>query len=291
MINSEITAKEDIVNILYSGDANIRDGVIISALSLARVVKEPLNIYILTASLEQCGEFKAALEPEFAPFLEKYLKRYNDNLSVKVIDISDSFNKELPVANVDTRFTPFCMLRLFADRVDELPSKILYLDNDVICRSDPSDFYHQSMEGISLAGVLDYYGSWFFRQKFYKRDYLNSGVLLLNLEEITRNGLFAEAKRLCITKKMFMPDQSALNKLCKNKKICDRRYNEQRRLARDTVFQHFTTGFRFFPYFHTVSVKPWNIDAVHKVLKLNEYDLILNEYLEIKNTYKRILKQ
>ncbi len=33
-----------------------------------------------------------------------------------------------------TRFTPCCMLRLFADEILELPDKILYLDNDVICR-------------------------------------------------------------------------------------------------------------------------------------------------------------
>jgi len=278
------------MNILYSGDANIRDGVIISALSLARIVNEPLHFYILTASLEYKGEFKSALEPEFALFLENYLKRYNNDLTVSIIDISDRFNEELPDANIATRFTPFCMLRLFADEVNELPRKILYLDNDVICRRDPCSFYHQSMNGASLAGVLDYYGSWFFRRKFYKRDYLNSGVLLMNLDEIARTGLFANARKMCVNKKMFMPDQSALNKLCKDKIICDRRYNEQRRLADETVFQHFTTSFRFFPYFHTVTVKPWNIDAVHQVLKINEYDLILDEYLEIKNTYKRIPK-
>lgn len=274
------------MNILYSGDANIRDGVIISTLSLAKVVREPLHIYILTASLEHNGEYKAALEENFAPFLENYLNKYNDNLSVTVIDITDKFCNGLPIANIETRFTPFCMLRLFADEVEELPSKILYLDNDVICRKNPCLFYHTNIEASSLAGVLDYYGSWFFRQKIYKRDYLNSGVLLLNLELIRKNNLFKEARQMCISKKMFMPDQSALNKLCKNKIICDRRYNEQRKLHGDTVFQHFTTSFRFFPYFHSVTVKPWNITAMHETLKLYEYDELLNEYLEIKKTYK-----
>ena len=48
---------------------------------------------------------------------------------------------------------------------------------------------------------------------------------------------------------------------------------------------HFTTSFRFLPWFHTVSVKPWNIDGMHKTLKLHEYDDLLNQYTELKNLY------
>lgn len=32
-----------------------------------------------------------------------------------------------------TRFTPCCMLRLYADRIPELPDRLLYLDTDVLC--------------------------------------------------------------------------------------------------------------------------------------------------------------
>ena len=44
------------MNILYSGDGNIADGLILSTLSLAKNVSEPLNIYILTASFEYKGK-------------------------------------------------------------------------------------------------------------------------------------------------------------------------------------------------------------------------------------------
>lgn len=273
------------MNVLYSGDANISDGVIISSLSLAQNVKGALDIYIITASFEYNGRKQSALEHGFAPFLEKTLRSYNERSTVTLFDISEKFNKELPRANMGTRFTPCCMLRLYADGIAELPSKILYLDNDVVCRKDPSLFYAQNMDGYSLAGVLDHYGSHFFRQRIYKRDYLNSGVLLLSLDEIRRNGLFKAARETCATKKMFMPDQSALNKLCKNKIICERRYNEQRKLKPDTVFQHFTTSFRFLPYFHSVNIKPWNIEGMHKTLKIFEYDPLLEEYLRIKKQY------
>lgn len=271
------------MNILYSGDANIADGVFLSSLSLAKHNSEELSIYILTASLVYNGEERRALEPSFARSLEDYLLRYNERVSVKLIDISEKFAKEVPTANINTRFTPFCMLRLYADSVDGLPDKILYLDNDVLCRGDISEFYDTDIEDSSLAGVLDNYGSHFFRQKLYKRDYLNSGVLLLNMRRIRENGLFRKAREMCVSKKMFMPDQSALNKLCTDKIICPRRYNEQRRLRKNTVLQHFTTSFRLFPYFHSVTVKPWNTEGMHKTLGLYEYDDLLSEYLNLKN--------
>ena len=126
--------------------------------------------------------------------------------------------------------------------------------------------------------MLDYYGKWFFHNNIFKFDYLNSGVLLLNLNKIRETGLFEKARHMCQNKKMFMPDQSSLNKLATNKKIVPRKYNEQRKLQEDTVFQHFTTSFRFLPIFHKLTVKPWEINKVHNKLKIYEYDSILEEY-------------
>ncbi len=270
------------MNILYCGDGNIADGVMISVLSLTQAVKEALHIYILTASVENAGTRHPALGGDFAAFLDRKVKQWDPENTVRLYDITELFAAQPPTANMGTRFTPCCMLRLYADLVRELPDRILYLDNDVICRSDPGAFYHQDMQDAEIAGVLDYYGSWFFRNHPLKRDYLNSGVLLLNMEKIRQTGLFRQCRHRCRTREMFMPDQSALNKLCRSKRIADRKYNEQRRLRRDTVFQHFTTSFRFFPWFHTVSVKPWNLEGMHTVLKLYTYDSLLEQYKEMK---------
>lgn len=275
------------MNILYCGDGNIADGVIISVLSLCRTVKEPLNIYILTATVSHRSTHRNALPSDFTAFLEEKAKEYDKDNTVSLIDITDLFMSDKPLANMDTRFTPCCMLRLYADLVPELPDRVLYLDNDVICRKDPFEFYYQDMENASVAGVLDYYGSWFFRKNIFIRDYLNSGVLLLNLKKIRESGLFRECRSKCKNEEMFMPDQSAINKLCADKQICHRKYNEQRKLRKDTVFQHFTTSFRLFPWFHTVSVKPWNIKGMHKTLHISEYDSLLSEYEKDNEEYKR----
>ncbi|MBP3706625.1 MAG: glycosyltransferase family 8 protein [Clostridia bacterium] len=273
------------MNVLYCGDGNIKDGLLISILSLIKNCPEKLNVYVLTAGISYGSTEYKALSEDYCNFLDEVVKRKNQESFIKLINITEIFKSCIPDANMNTRFTPMCMLRLYADLVEELPDKILYLDNDVICRLNPIKFYNMDMENIEMCGVLDYYGSWFFRNQPLKRDYLNSGVLLLNLPKIRQTGLFKKCRNRCRDTEMFMPDQSALNKLSVCKRIVSRKFNEQRKLHKDTVFQHFTTSFRFFPIIRTVSVKPWNIKGMHNILHLNEYDEILNEYSELKLQY------
>ncbi|MCD7752198.1 MAG: hypothetical protein LUI10_10760 [Lachnospiraceae bacterium] len=275
------------INILYCGDRNIEDGLIISVLSLLRNVTEELNIMVMTLSYERI----LPVTTETVQYLDRLVKEKNPANRVSLINATEQFLKQVPTANMETRFTPCCMLRLYADQIPGMPERVLYLDNDVVCRRDFSDFYHQEMADEELAGVLDYYGSWFFRRNLFRRDYLNSGVLLLNMKRIRKTGLFARCRSLCETKKMFMPDQSALNKLAEHKKICRRRYNDQRRLHEDTVLQHFSTTFRFFPRVRTLTVKPWEVERVHSVLKLHEYDDLLAEYISVKAGMQNAAKE
>ena len=272
------------MNLMYCGDRNIQDGVLLSVLSLCHQVTEPLHIYILTVQLKTATRNCQPVTESFTNYLEQIVQQKNAASFVQRIDVTQAFQKELPGANLNTRFTPCCMLRLWADELAALPDRILYLDNDVICRRDCTAFYHQDLQDYEFAGVLDYYGRWFFHQHWNRQDYVNSGVLLLNLSKIRQTGLFKNCRRMCTHKKMFMPDQSSLNKLAVSKKLLPRRYNEQRQLQEDTVFQHFTTTFRFFPWIHTVTVKPWQIERMHNLLNLHEYDALLEEYRRLRPT-------
>ena len=275
------------MNVLYCGDGNIERGLIISVMSLLKNVSDELHVWVVTAEMDFNGKHISPVKEDVISSLSEYMWGYNCLNSITLIDVTEHFKKEVPTVNMGTRFTPFCMLRLFSDEVPEIPDKIMYLDNDVICRSDPSEFYNQDMTDYELAGVLDYYGGWLFRRNPFKRDYVNSGVLLMNMAKIRETGLFKKCRKRCCEKQMFMPDQSAINKLAVSKKICPRRFNEQRKLRSDTVMQHFTTSFRFFPYIRTVTVKPWDIERLHEVLKLNEYDDLLSEYITF---YESIVK-
>ncbi|MCD7736822.1 MAG: hypothetical protein LUI07_07675 [Lachnospiraceae bacterium] len=269
------------MNVLYCGDKNIEDGLVISVLSLMRNVSEPLHIFVMTMNLTYKTKHMLPVSGETISYLDDRLKKQNEKSSAVRIDATELFRAAPPLANMETRFTPCCMLRLYADQIPELPERILYLDNDVVCRKGFVGFYYQDLSDYELAGVPDYYGKWFFRRNLLHMDYMNSGVLLLNLAYIRETGLFARCRDLCSEKRMFMPDQTAINKLADRKKLCSRVYNEQRRLHEETVFQHFTTSFRFFPWLHTLTVKPWQIDQVHEKLKLHEYDDILQEYIAV----------
>lgn len=275
------------MNIMYCGDRNIEDGLIISVLSLLKNVREPLNIMVLTMTFETEEKKYEPVTKKTIEYLDARVKESSADSSVSLMDVTDLFGENIPQANLGTRFTPCCMLRLLADELPDIPDRVLYLDNDVVCRKDCSEFYHQDLEEYELAGVLDYYGRWFFRNNIFKMDYLNSGILLLNMRKIKETGLFKSCRDMCRDKQMFMPDQSAINKLAKNKKICKQMYNEQRKLRKNTVFQHFTTSFRFLPWLHTLTVKPWDIERVHSELKLFEYDDILDQYTQVKNELRK----
>lgn len=268
------------MNLLYCGDKNIEDGLIISILSVMKNTPCPVKIYVLTMWLETESKRYATVSDSVIRWLDDYVRSVNKENGVQKIDVTREFAEEIPEANLSTRFTPYCMLRLFADRVPEIPDKILYLDNDTICRGDLRPLYDRDISGYEYAGVLDHYGSWFFRKRILRRDYINSGVLLLNMKMIRASGLFEKCRRACAQNRMFMPDQTALNRLCRKKLILPRCYNEQRKLHKNTVIQHFTTSFRFFPWLHTLCVKPWQVDKMHSVLKLHAYDELLDAYRE-----------
>ena len=272
------------MNVLFCGDRNIGDGVFLSVISLLAHTGAPLRIYLMTAAWDDRCQ---PLEPAFARRLETYLAERRPGSAVTLLDISGRFAAEPPAANMDTRFTPGCMLRLYADLCPELPDRILYLDNDVLCCGDPAGLWHTEMTGVEVAGVLDRYGSYFFRRHPLRRDYMNSGVLLLNLPEIRRTGLFGKCRRLCAEKKMLLPDQSAINRLAKGRKLLDRRFNEQSETKTNTVFRHFTTFFPVIPGVCPVTVKPWDRERMHGALGEYAFDWVLDEYQKYKDKFQK----
>ena len=153
------------MNLLYCGDENIADGLFISLLSLLKNIKENINVYILTINLKNEKYDIKGISDYTIDFLDRKVKEYSSDNFVKKFDVTKLFLDEIPEMNMDTRFTPCCMLRLFADSISEIPEKILYLDNDVVIRKDFTyDFYNLDIKDYEMVGVLDYYGKWFFIQ-------------------------------------------------------------------------------------------------------------------------------
>lgn len=222
-----------------------------------------------------------------AEFLDGLVKEYNKKNFVKLIDATEVFAANLPKKNMGSYFTPCSMLRLYMDKVPEIAEleRVLYMDYDVVCRGDIAEFYNMDLEGIEAAGVLDIYGRrWYHYHGLFVEDYMNSGVMLFNLPECIKTGMFEKAVKLCASRWMMLADQAALNKAIAKRKLVDRKYNEQEeRPRKDTVLHHFSNNFKFWPYFRVQKVKPFEIEKIHKVLKIREYDDILEMYSKLKD--------
>ena len=261
------------MNLLYCGDRGTEKGIMLSVLSLMEHVSEPLHIYLMTMTWEKYRPISIA----FSSRLEGILRRDGHGGFVRRIDSTSVFKANPPLANLQTRFTPYCMLRLYADLVPGLPDRLLYLDYDVVCLSDCIVFYNQELDGVEYVAVPDYYGQRVYsRQTAWHGKYINSGVLLMNMAMIREWGLFTECRERCRAEKMFLPDQHALNRSALSASIAPRRYNDQRRTHSDTVFRHYSTTFRVFPWIHTLAVKPWETEKMHKYLKDYSMDSLVN---------------
>ena len=272
------------IPILYAGNAKVFDGMVISALSTVRYCREALEVFILTMDLRDRNPAFCPVSEEQRAYLESIYQEVNSASRVRLLDVGTLYRSTLLDApNADTTYTPYCFLRLYADQFPEIPDKAIYLDTDTLLCGDIAELYREHISGYEFAAVRDRYGCHFFGI-----NYLNSGVLLLNLKKIRETGLFRRALEACAAKKIFLPDQTALNRLATQKRVLPRRYNEQKQAREDTVVRHFSMTIVWLQRFRTQNVKPWQVDAVHTILKTHQHDEILNDYLDRKSTFPKI---
>ena len=245
---------------LICGNRGVFDGMILCALSLARTTKEPITLYVGTMTLTDIDERYEPITEDMAALLSKILKKANAESSVSIFDVGELFRGELLGSrNMKSVYTPYAMVRLFADHLPNMPKKLLYTDTDVIFTSDANELYSIDIEDYHLAGARDYYG-----KVFIAPGYLNSGVMLWNMEKMKEDGVFAACRRLCATKKMVLADQSALNKCAEKKLIISPRFNEQHKTHPDTVARHFSTVISWLPIPHPVARKPWRPERLSR---------------------------
>lgn len=184
-------------------------------------------------------------------------------------------------ANENAYCTPYTLLRLLADLVPNMPSKLLYLDIDMMIGDDITKLYNIDISDYEYAAVKEKYGSWLIRP-----DYINAGMLLLNMEKIKETGLLKKARHLIKNKKMLFADQDAIFRSTTKKLLLPRIFNEQSKFnKKDTVVCHFCKRLMLLPYPHTENFKQWNVEEVHKVLKCYSFDEDLEEYLKLKEKY------
>ncbi len=64
--------------------------------------------------------------------------------------------------------TPYTLLSLFADKIENIPDKLLYLDIDMMAASDISELYNTDITDYEYAAVKEKYGSIIHKARLYK---------------------------------------------------------------------------------------------------------------------------
>ena len=267
------------INILLCGNEKVFDGALTELISITNKTKEAINCYIFTMNLTRVKPEYTAITDEQIEFLQDVIKSKNTENKITKIDVTEIYETEFGKCVNETAYcTPYTLLRLLADKIENIPDKLLYLDIDMMAAGDIAELYNTDITDYEYAAVKEKYGSIFIRP-----DYINAGMLLLNMKKIKETGMLRKSRELIKTKKMLFADQDAIFRSTTKKKLLPRKYNEQSKFNRkDTVICHFCKRLLWRPYPHTENYKQWNVEEVHKVLNCYAFEEDLKEYLELK---------
>lgn len=272
------------INILLCGNRKVFDGALSELISITNRTAESINCYIFTMNISYMNPEYIDITDSQIEFLNKVIKEKNIENNVIKKDVTNLYKQEFEGSANETAYcTPYTLLRLLADLDPTMPDKILYLDIDMMAGGDISKLYNIDIENYEYAAVKEKYGSWIIRP-----DYINAGMLLMNLKKMKETKLLEKAREKIKHKKMLFADQDAIFWTTTSKKIIPRIYNEQSRFnKKDTIICHFCKRMLWFPYPRTENIKQWQVENVHKILKCHAFDNDLEEYKKYKKEYAK----
>lgn len=274
------------INILFAGNHGVFDGMLTCALSIFKrsQLSEGVAFYVLTMDVSHLSPSYTPVTDEQIAFFNDVIRQYGDNVA-KRIDVTQLYKDEFAgCPNEGAYCSPYTLIRLFADKIDELPDKLLYLDVDIMFNRDIRLLYDIDVSSVEYAAARDHYGKYLLNP-----NYVNAGVLLFNLGYMRQTGILERARELIRTKKLTFADQSALIRSTTKKKMLPQRFNDQKFLHKHTVIRHFSKRLFYLPYPHTDNIKQWQVSKVHKIFKYYEFDDILFEYIYLKEKFTREL--
>lgn len=272
------------INILFSGNEKVFDGILTCMLSIFKrsTTKEPFRFFVYTMDVSR-------IKPEYTPisdsqiaFLNEVAQKYNQENVVIKVDVTELYEREFGhCPNESAYCSPYTLLRLFADMVEGMPEKLLYLDVDILFNRDITLLYNIDVTDYEYAAARDHYGKYLLNP-----NYINAGVLLLNMKKIRETGLLKKSRKLIKEKKLVFADQSAVYRSTTRKKMLPQRFNDQKFLHKHTVVRHFSKRLFYLPYPHTDNIKQWRVSDIHRIFRYYVFDDILYEYLYLKKKYE-----
>ena len=220
----------------------------------------------------ECDVFLHVLIDSISDFNQKRLLSAIDgyeNVKLQVYKVDDT-----PLRGLKTgRWTIYAWYRLLLPAIlPEQIKRVLYLDADTLVVTDIRELFAIDMTGKAIAGSLDIDTDELKR----KKNYICSGVLLLNLEFWRNNNL---ADKIITwaqnnVEKLKYPDQDAINYICQEiKVILPLRFNSSHWYFFDDFFygsvyiNQLTDSFYTPAIIHYISCVPWVEDSFHHLMR------------------------
>lgn len=198
---------------------------------LASNTKEDLNVFIITGNFLKINSGYVAFNKKEIDFLEKIIKIYNPNNKITLLDMSCLEDELMNSTNKNTKFTPYTLLRLYIDDevLSSIDNRLLYMDIDTMCFGDIKELYNFDLKGKTLGMVRDNVG-----RHWIHKNYCNAGMILFDVDKTLENkDKIIKAREMIRTVKMFMPDQTAINRAFKNDiEFLPSKYNEQNKMEK-----------------------------------------------------------
>ena len=146
------------INLLLSGNEKVFDGALTQLISITNRTKEPIHCYIFTMDATRIKPEYTAISDEQIEFLNEVVKEKDARNEVTKIDVTNLYEQEFKnCPNEGAYCTPYTLLRLLADKIAEVPEKLLYLDIDMMVADDLAKLYDIDVSDYEYAAVKEKY--------------------------------------------------------------------------------------------------------------------------------------
>lgn len=195
-------------------------------------------------------------------------------------------------------FTLTIYFRLFIPEMFKEYDKAIYIDSDVVLNSDISELYDIPLgnnyigacNDISIVGIKEFEDYFTYGVGIDYKNYINSGVLLLNMKELRNRNL--SLKFLYLFNKYHFenvdPDQAYLNFLCNgNIKYLDNSWNTMPNINYKDIKNPKLIHYNLF-------FKPWHYDNImyeDYFWKYASKSIYYQDILNIKNNFNQECKK
>ena len=157
--------------------------------------------------------------------IDKIKKYQSDNFDVEFVDVRKSLEELGLRLHTCIYYTQTTYYRLFLPSLYPQYDKVLYIDCDVVVRSDLAKLFNINIGNNLVGATTDEFVMSLPKIQPYMTkclgldkvtDYFNAGVLIMNLKQMREQGFEEQFVDLLAKYKFVVQDQDYLNVICKN---------------------------------------------------------------------------